>query len=97
MEVEKTNEKPFLNGFYQTYCWVHEKFPERFTNVKVANETTNICDKYFSESKQFDFTKFIIIAINFVLRMIIIQLIISIGHDTLSEQAKVITNAVFVV
>jgi len=41
--------------------------------------------------------KFSIIAINYVLRVIIIKLIIGIGNDTLSEQTRLITNGVFVV
>jgi hypothetical protein len=41
--------------------------------------------------------KFLIIGINFVLRLLIIKLITYIGVDTESEQTRLITNGVFVV
>ncbi len=41
--------------------------------------------------------KYMIIAINFVLRMFIIKLITYIGKDTESEQTRLICNGVFVV
>jgi len=34
LKVEERGEKPFLNGFYQTFCLVHKKVPERFEEAK---------------------------------------------------------------
>lgn len=41
--------------------------------------------------------QYLIIAINYILRIFIIKLIIYIGKDTESEQTKMITNGVFLV
>lgn len=41
--------------------------------------------------------QYMIIAINYILRIFIIKLIIYIGKDTESEQTKMITNGVFLV
>lgn len=40
---------------------------------------------------------YMIVAINYILRIFIIKLIIFIGKDTESEQTKLITNGVFIV
>jgi hypothetical protein len=40
---------------------------------------------------------YMIIAINYILRLFIIKLIIYIGKDTESEQTRLITNGVFIV
>lgn len=41
--------------------------------------------------------QYMIVGINYILRLFIIWLIIYIGKDTESEQTKLITNGVFVV
>ena len=41
--------------------------------------------------------QYMIVAINYILRLFIIKLIIFLGKDTESEQTKLITNGVFIV
>lgn len=40
---------------------------------------------------------YLIVAINYILRVFIIKLIIYLGKDTESDQTKLITNGVFIV
>lgn len=84
-----------LRGFYQTYCLV-----ARSDDHPEINDDA-MCDLLDSAK----FTMLInnqsvtigIVAINFILRMIIIKLIIYIGKDTESEQTRLIANGVFIV
>jgi hypothetical protein len=60
-----------------------------------------MCDKYNGDLQGVlindQIVKFAIIGINVILRMLIIKLIMYIGKDTESEQARLITNGVFIV
>lgn len=66
--------------------------PERFAALKDTLGKAydpSICDKFFGDQQGVkindQIAKFAIIAINYILRVIIIKLIIGIGNDTLSE------------
>ena len=78
--------------------------PERFADLKNTLGKAydpSICEKFFGDQQGVkindQIAKFAIIAINYILRVIIIKLIIGIGNDTLSEQTRLITNGVFIV
>jgi hypothetical protein len=89
---------PVLSGFYQSFCQIHSSNSKRFEGIKIDS---NLCDMYNGDQLSIHFSnqsvKFLIIAINFVLRILIIKLITYIGVDTESEQTRLITNGVFVV
>ena len=104
LQTQAKGEKPYLNGFYQTFCLAYENTPERFEEAKAklgSEFNPTICDKYFGDLQGVvindQIVKFAIIAINYVLRLIIIKLITKVGYDTESEQTRLITNGVFVV
>jgi len=63
-------------------------------DVKVCNQY--VWDYYLSFGTS-SAVQYLIIAINYILRLFIIKLIIYIGYDTESEQTKLITNGVFIV
>ena len=90
-----------LAGYYQTYCAINGKY-EDFENATTYNYTHDpICNRIFEDKmKTLSANQAVtigIVAINFILRMIIIKLIIYIGKDTESEQTRLITNGVFIV
>lgn len=90
-----------LAGYYQTYCAINGKY-KNFDSATAFNYTYDpICDRIFEDKmKTLSANQAVtigIVAINFILRMIIIKLIIYIGKDTESEQTRLITNGVFIV
>jgi hypothetical protein len=68
-------------------------------NLKVDN--VKICEQYvwdyYLSLATNNAVQYMIIAINYILRLFIIKLIIYIGYDTESEKTKLITNGVFIV
>jgi hypothetical protein len=99
LENKTIDFAPSLSGFYQSFCQIYSKTPERFENV--TSKDPSICDMYSSDQLTIltynQSIKFLIIGINVILRMLIIKLIEYIGVDTESEQARLTTNGVFVV
>jgi len=94
-ELDSFNNKNApLVGFYQTFC---------ITDALEGNlyDKENICEKFNSDKLNGfilgQVVTFGIVAINFILRLLIIKLIIYIGKDTESEQTRLITNGVFIV
>ena len=90
-----------LSGALQCYCDSKadgvkgsEMMNEKIGDVKVCEQY--VMDFYLSLVTN-SAVQYMIIAINYILRVFIIKLIIYIGKDTESEQTRLITNGVFIV
>ncbi|CDW85661.1 UNKNOWN [Stylonychia lemnae] len=90
-----------LSGALQCHC---EQIKKNGTISLLSYASPNgskICRQYYIDYWlsfiSSSAVQYMIIGINFVLRLVIIKLIIFIGKDTESEQTKLITNGVFVV
>jgi len=66
----------------------------KVNNVKICKDYVE--DFYISFATT-NLVQYLIVAINFILRLFIIKLIFFIGKDTESEQTKLITDGVFIV
>ena len=69
--------------------------------MTIAPSTATVCKNYKRDGELAfmanQAVKYMIIGINFILRLFIIKLITYIGKDTESEQTRLICNGVFVV
>lgn len=99
-----------MAGYYQTVCVNKNKVicTSRDAEDNCLEEKKifdgkdmSICDDYqMDQYKMLASNQMVtigIVAINFILRMVIIKLIIYIGKDTESEQTRLIANGVFIV
>ena len=66
-----------------------------------VNAPVQVCNEFVYDGYNLLFfnsaIQYMIVGINFVLRLFIIKLIMYLGKDTESEQTKLITNGVFIV
>ena len=96
-------------GVLKCYCERNVQFTEGFTKSSYVdgisrhtnkNTEAQICKKYFSDTfnaKIIGYSmSFVIVSINFVLRLVVINWVKWIGHDTHSSQIKAICNGVFI-
>lgn len=88
-----------LNGPLQCFCQGIQNISGNLNTIAINNVA--VCANYNTDQLLAlianQSVKYMIIGINFVLRMIIIYLITYIGKDTESEQTRLICNGVFVV
>lgn len=104
----KGEEFPPLSGVLQCQCDAVAKKVGAGTGLLDYTEFDENKQNGVPLCKQYVFDKYItlfygqgagymIIAINYILRLFIIKLIVYIGKDTESEQTRLITNGVFIV
>lgn len=102
-------ETPIYTGILKCYCDINSKQTEGFSKNSLveglrvgATEKTSkaICYNYMTDNLRSRILggvmSFSIVAINTILRLIMISLIKWIGEDTHSQQLKSITNGVFI-
>jgi len=98
---EFSNNGAPLAGYYQTYCSINSQLAGGDNATEFNYVKDPICDRITTDKlKTLSANQAVtigIVAINFILRMVIIKLIIYIGKDTESEQTRLITNGVFIV
>jgi len=90
-----------LTGPLQCYCGELKTAGVDVATVKLPGSDDLVC-KQFNNDMWYSFVlstmvQYMIIAINYVLRVFIIKLITYIGMDTESEQTRLICNGVFIV
>lgn len=100
---EDANQQTHYQGIMQCFCQYRSKAGDKKAKVyksSLDGSEAAICDLYNSDNLKSKIlgqsVAFIIIAINTVLRMIIIAGITWVGEDTNSEQLSSITNGVFI-
>lgn len=90
-----------LTGALQCYCEIQGNGVKGSDMMNIEVKGAKICENYVSDFYKMQATnssvQYMIIAINYILRLFIIRLIIYLGKDTESEQTRLITNGVFVV
>jgi hypothetical protein len=88
-----------LNGVLKCFCDEQKTLGASLSTLTLGE--IPVCKQYNTDLGYAfianNIVKYMIIAINFVLRLFIIKLIIYIGMDTESEQTRLICNGVFVV
>ena len=102
-------DDPVYMGILKCYCDLNMKNTAGFTKASLVDgvrEDTGksamepICAKYARDTfnaKMIGYSmSFIIVSINYFLRLIVIKWVKWIGHDTHSSQIKAITNGVFI-
>lgn len=100
-ESKGYNNPTPLSGALQCYCDSQANGVKALEMMNVKIDDTKVCETYVMDYYKSLATnsavQYMIIAINYILRLFIIKLIVYIGYDTESEQTKLITNGVFIV
>ncbi|CDW86701.1 UNKNOWN [Stylonychia lemnae] len=90
-----------LSGALQCYCDTYGLGISGYKMMDFKYNNVKICKQYYMDGylsfAATNAAQYMIIAINFILRLFIIKLIVFIGRDTESAQTKLITNGVFIV
>ena len=92
--IQNNQDPKPLSGTLQCYCDAQAKDAETYNNEKICVEYNN--DKYIALATS-QGVSFMLVAINYTLRLFIIKLIMYIGKATESEQTQLVTDGVFVV
>ena len=96
LKYAKENKATDFGGSMQCYC---KSLPKHWLRTETNKDILTMCKFYFTDvwtSALIGYSiSFLIIAINLILKKVIIKLITWVGEDTLSEQFASITNGVF--